>query len=280
MPDWEEELEAEEVVEDPEVVEETPEEPMDEEPMDEELLEMNYRGEQVRVTREKAIELAQKGFDYETKMAALKETNADYAGYEAMKEWMAANPDEAAKVKSIIAGDFEEPQVEEELDDGWLSDFEDEEDQPRATKQRQEANPEVMALKRQVDELRAERDQKRAQEETKAMGNLLRAEVAKYPELEEAGELAYAPILGVLSTRPDADPSQVVKAVAEQFKKYTDKTRSGYIKKKVETLEETPTEVLKGKNPTILRKPTFGRNDMESGNLRRAVLAHLTTHEE
>ena len=277
MDSEEQEFDAEEALDELEVTEETPEEEPEQEAG--ELLTMNYRGEQVQVTRDKAIELAQKGFDYETKMAALKETNADYAGYEAMKEWMAANPDEAAKVKSIIAGETEEPQQEEELDDDWLSDFEDEEEAPRL-KQRKEANSEVQALKRQVDELRAERDQKRAKEETEAMGNLLRAEVAKYPELEEAGELAYAPILGVLSTRPDADPSQVVKAVAAQFKELMTKTRSGYVKKKVETLEETPAEVLKGKNPTILRKPTFGREDMDSGDLRRAVLAHFNTDKE
>lgn len=254
---------------------------VEEEAPEEELVEINYRGNPVKLSKEQLIALSQKGFDYENKMAALKETSADYAGYEAMRDWMEENPDKAEKIQAIIQGqETEIAPKEEEQDEDWLTTFdEDEEDIPKK-KQRTESDAELQALKRQVAEMRAEREAKKAEQQTKAMGEFLQNEVAKYPELVEFGELAFAPILGVLASRPDVDPAQVVKVVAAQYKDKLKEIRGGYVKKKKESLEHVPLDKPQGSNPTILRKKTFSGKDLDTGDLRRAVFAKFNQNEE
>lgn len=244
-----------------------------EEPIPEELVTMNYRGEQVQVTKTKAIELAQKGFDYESKMAALREDSQDYAGFKAMSQWMDENPDKAARVQRIIAGKVDDPEEEEQEYSDWQDDFEEDGEEPKPKKQRMKTDREVQSLMMQVEELQKERNEKRNMEETSRMGKMLQQEVAKYPSLEEFGELAYAPILGVLSARPEADLVQVVKAVAGQFEAQLLRIKDGFVKKKTARLQTLPEDEPSGSVPTILHKRKYSGKDLDSGDLRRAVLA-------
>ena len=236
---------------------------------------INHLGREIEVTQENLIALAQKGFDYESKMRELKEDSADYQGYLAMKQIMDENPDVRKRVQEAFTGPSGSGESQEEQDDEWGF-LDDEEEEGTASKKKadSELQKEIQALNERIDVLTRERDEERQTEHQKMMEEQLRAEVEKYPALKEAGEVAYAPILGLMTLRPDADVSKVVEVVNQQFKDYENRIRSSYTDKKRQQVSQTkpmPNKTAK----TVLTPPRFSHRDLDGGNVRRAALAFL-----
>jgi hypothetical protein len=94
---------------------ELPPEPEQEEPEakkpadEEETFEITRRGQRVRIPKAKALELAQKGFDYESKMAELKANEAElrkdakgWESYQSYRAWMRQNQPAAQAVANLL----------------------------------------------------------------------------------------------------------------------------------------------------------------------------------
>lgn len=256
-----------------EISEEEDTEEAEEEESEPEKITLIHRGREIQVGEDELVALAQKGFDYESKMRDLKETSADYQGYEAMKQIMEQNPEIRDRVRAAFAAQESDSKDEEEQESSSWSLLDDEDEAP-VKKTDSKLQKEIQSLREQVESLSHERASERASEQQKEMEAQLRAEVEKYPALVAAGDIAYAPILGLMTLRPEADVSKVVEVVNNQFKEFESRIRGSYTDDKRRQVSQAK-PIPKKTSSTVLTPPKFSASDMESGNTRRAALAFL-----
>ena len=234
---------------------------------------INHRGHEVSVEQEELINLAQKGFDYEQKMGELKEEVREIEGFKALKEILDEDPAKAEKVRRIIAG-IEEPEGGEERDENdgedlFFGDDDSREENKTAGK--------VKALEDKVKAMEGERNERVVAEHQRDTEELIRAEVERYPALKNAGEVAFAPILGLLTLRPDADVENVVKVVADQFQQYESSIRADYVEKK--TAKNPPKSPSGGATPTTVQRSSFTADDLREGHVKAAAMAFLNNEQ-
>lgn len=269
--------------------EEAPKGPVDgaskEAPSESNRVVLKYRGKEVDVDSERAIDLAQKGFDYETKMREMKlrreELTADeknFAEYKELQRWLREHPDAGGRITELMA------HVEKH---GTV---------PGLDLESAEADAMAGVPKSVLDdirELKAHRRQESVQSITDRMAARFCDAIEAHPVLSRISKDSHGrygrdlALEALVNAMPDGDPltvdlSILADSVATQFAstnetlEQADATDS-YVREKEQDRGKFKSESPGGANPpgSGPKPPSFNGKDLENGNVRRAAADFL-----
>lgn len=189
-------------------------------------LTLKHHGQETSVPLDKARDLAQKGLDYEKRLAELKaekealsQDSRSYDEYKRLKQYLSTN--QAAQ--QAVSYAIENPEAVQRLRSGRgaaaaSDDLDDDADDSVDTAARED--PRVAQMQRELAELRAEADTRKAGETRAAVEQQIRGELESYPWLTETQRnLAYKQVASHLASNPDDSLVAATAVVASDFKK-------------------------------------------------------------
>lgn len=240
----------------------------------EQTFKLKRHGKEHEVPAAKAVDLAQKGLDYEIRMTELKakedaltQDGKRYEDYKRLRQHLESNPQVAKAVAMALdqpdavlnrATRKSEPQAEDD-------------EEPAETKH-QQPNEELSRLQRELAEVRQTLTNQQERDSRSQVENRIKKEIADYPWLTgKQADLAYRQAVAYLRDRPNDSLESAVSIVASEFKEAMEERQAMSLKKS-RSNEAFRTEPPSRGAPVATTPPKLDKTSFNNGKLHSAAM--------
>lgn len=233
-------------------------------------LNLKRHGKEHKVPLDKAVDLAQKGLDYEMRLTELRQREeglkADqraYDEYKRLRDYLSANP----AAKQAVAFAIENPdrvvEITKKRTERREVDLDDDDDEPTPRE-----DPRVGQLEAELASLKERLNTRDKSEAKSRVEKSIRAELESYPWLSKAErELAFKQVSLQMAQTPDESLSAVAAMVASDFKDAWEEKSKANLERQKRTNEFRTERPSRGLPPTVGKPEKLTKEAWRNGTL-------------
>jgi hypothetical protein len=240
----------------------------------EQAFKLKRHGKEHEVPLPKAIDLAQKGLDYEIRMSELKtkeealaQDGKRYEDYKRLRQHLESNP----QVAKAVAMALDQP-------DAVLQRATQRKAEPQADDDEVAEAPapqpslELNQLQRELAEVRGKLAERDSREQSQAVEQRIKKEIADYPWLTgKQADLAYRQAVAFLRDNPRDSLESAVSVVASEFKEAMEERQKDSLAKS-RSRESFRTESPSRGSPVATTPPKMDKGSFNNGKLHQAAM--------
>ena len=234
-------------------------------------LTLTHKGHTLNVTLEKATELAQKGMNYEQKMAQLKEERAaiqrdaeQFAAYEQLKAHLQQHPEHAQAWQRIVAGEKVRFEGDPPANGRAAA-------AGGAGKTTQSGDPDRLAkVEAELERVTSLMQNQQVANQQAALGSRMEAEVAQYPHVQgdQAKSMVKSMALQYMQANPGESVDAAMAVAASQFGAALKGAQQAELDRSRDSDFQRIGRGRDGGLPALTEEETPTMEDMKSGKLR------------
>lgn len=240
----------------------------------EQAFKLKRHGKEHEVPLPKAIDLAQKGLDYEIRLTELKakedalaQDGKRYEDYKRLRQHLESNP----QVAKAVAMALDQPEAVLQRANQRKAEPADADDESTETPAPQ-PNQDLTQLQRELAEVRQQLANRESREQTQAVEQRIKKEIADYPWLTgKQADLAYRQAVAYLRDNPRDSLESAVSIVASDFKEAMEERQKASLDKS-RSREPFRTEPPSRGTPVATTPPKMDKNSFNNGALHKAAL--------
>ena len=230
------------------------------------FMQVKYKGQDIGLASDEAARLAQKGMNYEQKMANLKQQQtavegqqAEVAQYQQFRQYLSSNPEKATQIEAVIRG--ESVPTTDELEDP---------DPMSATNQRLGQMEQYLG---QLSQYNSTQHQQQAQN---LADTTVRKAISESSLLQRSPDMAYLMLLQEMASDQTQDITVAAKVVEGKFLGLAGATPESVEQVQAQQARFGAEGGVSGSPATATKHPNeLTKTDLKKGGVRKAALEFL-----